>query len=200
MRRLFQTLESWGWAILLVGAGSVTALLNGWRPWEIVALAAVLGVAGAAIAAVSAWQEVRTREIELTALTSDDQAARLLGEALHKFGAYLPEQVGQKVWEAFNALSSEQKRALALAVVGFVGDSESYQLASAGSKLLGIAQGFHAAPPATVPAVTSDEQAAHMFGAALGRCYGHLSEAQNRESWDRFAALAPPARRELAGR
>ena len=49
------------------------------RKGEIVALAAVLGVVGAIIAAVGAWYDLRRRAI---GLTSDEQAAALLGESL----------------------------------------------------------------------------------------------------------------------
>src|SRR5262245_32898099 len=142
MRRLSRALESWGWIFLLLGGGTVAAVVSNWRPWEVVALAAVLGVAGTALAAVSAWQEVRTREVELTALTSDEQAARLLGEAIHQCGAYLPEPTVRKLWDTFNSLPSDAKRTMALAIVGFIGDSESYELISAGPKLVAIAQSF----------------------------------------------------------
>ena len=142
MRRISGWLESWGLMVLLLGGGTVTALVSNWRPWEVVALVAVLGTAGAALAAVSAWQEVRTREIELAALTSDEQAARLLGEALNRCGAYLPEKTVRELWDAFNGLPSEQKRSLALAIVGFVGDSGAIELMGAGPKLLAIARSF----------------------------------------------------------
>lgn len=147
MRRVSGWLESWGLMVFLLGGGTVTALLSNWRPWEVIALVAVLGTGGAVIVAVSAWQEVRTRQIELTALTSDEQAARLLGEALNRCGTYLPEKTVREMWDVFNCLPGDQKRSLALAIVGFIGESQSYEFIGAGPKLVAIARSFRDAVP-----------------------------------------------------
>jgi hypothetical protein len=144
VRRFARLLDGWGLMILFVGVGAVTAVFDRWSPWEIVALVAILGATGAVVAGVSAWQEIRTREIELAALTSDEQAARLLGEALGRCGPFLAERAVRDLWATFATLPSEEKRALALAIVGFIGDSESYALAGVGPKLLSIAQSFRA--------------------------------------------------------
>jgi hypothetical protein len=147
-------IDGWVWGLLLVGGGSVAAVFNRWQPWEVVALAGVLGAVGAALAAVAAWQEVRTRALELTAVTTDEQAARLMGEALGRCGPFLSEEASGELWEAFAGLSGEPKRAMALAVVGLIGDSEQYELINVGPQLLAAARGFRAAPdpePAPTP-------------------------------------------------
>jgi hypothetical protein len=139
-----RVLDGWGWAILLIGAGGATAVLNHWQPWEVVGLVAALGGAGAALAGVAAWRAVRGRAIELAAITTDEQAARLLGEALRRCGVYLPETVARELWDTFVALPGETKRAMALAIVGFVGDSGADELIGAGNKLATIARSFRA--------------------------------------------------------
>jgi hypothetical protein len=133
----------WAGYGLLIAAMVAPAVLNTWRPGEIIGLVAVLALTGAVVVGVQAWQTVRTRAIELAALTSDEQAARLLGEALHRCGPhYLPEKSLREVWDTFVTLPSEAKRAMALAIVGFIGDSESYELVGAGPKLVSIARSF----------------------------------------------------------
>ncbi len=138
-------MKTWPGYALLGAAVIVPVLLTGWKPWELVALAAVLAAAGVLVVAVQAWQAVHTRAIELTALTSDEQAARLLGEALRRLGPFLSEPASREIWDTFAALPPEAKRALALAIVGLVGDAEQIELISAAPKLMSITRSFGAA-------------------------------------------------------
>jgi hypothetical protein len=144
VRRLGRVLDGWGWAIVLLGGGAVSAVLNTWRPWEVVGLVAVLGTTVAVLAGVGVWHSVRTRALELTALTSDEQAARLLGEALARCGSFLQEPAAREVWATFAGLPSETKRAAALAIVGFIGDADADELTGVGPKLVSIARSFRA--------------------------------------------------------
>jgi hypothetical protein len=54
------------------------------------------------------------------ALTSDEQAARALGEALGKCGEAITEAAVGDIWEAYAALPGESKREMASAVAGYV--------------------------------------------------------------------------------
>ncbi len=172
------------------------ASLSTWRPWEIIALVALLAPTGAAAAWAWAWYTARVRQIELAALSSDDQAARLLGEALGRCGSVLTGALSKEVWDAFASLPSESKRALALAITGFVTDSDQSETFGFGAQLVGIVRGFRG--PVAVPEIASDEQAARAFGDALGQCVRHLNTVAARELWDTFAALPSEAKRELA--
>jgi hypothetical protein len=139
-----RVLDGWCWVLLLIGAGIIAAVLNRWQPWEVVGLVAALGGAGAALAAVGMWCAVRVRAIELAAITTDEQAARLLGEALRRCGPFLSEQVARELWDTFVALPGETKRTMALAIVGFVGDSGASELIGAANTLVTIARSFRA--------------------------------------------------------
>src|SRR4051794_23611371 len=87
----------------------VVAYLGNWQPWEIVALVAVLAVPAALVGGAWAWYAVQARRAELVALSSDEQAARLLGEALGRCGPFLSAVVAKEVWDAFATLASESK-------------------------------------------------------------------------------------------
>ena len=159
MRRLARMMDGWGWPVLLTGGGTVAAILNNWKPWEIVALAAVLGVAGAMIAAVGAWYDLRTRAIELAALSSDEQAARLLGEALGRCDHFLEAEASREVWGAFNAAPSRAKRAMTLAVLGFLSQEYIYETAEFNEKIVALARSF--LRPAELPAPAPETPAPH---------------------------------------
>lgn len=133
---------SWVGPGLLAAAVFAPFFLTAWRAWELVALCGVLATAGALVTAIYAWLAVRTRAIELAALTSDEQAARLLGEALKRCGVFLQEKVVREIWDAFATLPSEPKRAMALAIVGYIGESEQYELVGVAPKLVSIARSF----------------------------------------------------------
>lgn len=194
MRRLSRMVDGWLWPILLTGGGTAVAMLAQWQPWEIVALAAVLGVAGAALAAVAAWYDLRTRAINLAAITSDEQAARLLGEALGQCGTHLPEQTSKEIWDTFANAPSDSKRAMTLAITGFIEQLDSLELMFAGPKLLSLAHGFRTPKPP----ISSDEEAARLFGEAVGRCANYLDDKATQEVWDVFTALPPSEKRGFA--
>jgi hypothetical protein len=141
-------MATWIRDCLFIAAGLVLVLGN--LPlWATVALVAVFVLAGTLVAGIQAWQFVRLRALELAALASDEQAARLLGEAIRRCGPHVKDSVARELWDTFAALPSDAKRALALAIVGFVGDSESYELATVGPKLVDIVRSFRA--PVDVP-------------------------------------------------
>jgi hypothetical protein len=143
----------WDWAIVFTFLGVplfVVPLLAvlpgafaGWSPGEITTLVGVLGAAGVGFAAVWAWHRVQLRRAELAALTTDDQAARLLSESLARLGPFLSPALTAEVWETFIALPGESKRALAQGVAGLVADREPAELAGFGQKVAGIARAFH---------------------------------------------------------
>jgi len=185
----------WGPIGLVVLAGALPAFLAGWAPWEIIVLAAVVGAAGAVLAAVWAWYAVQVRRAELAALTSDEQAARLLGESLGRCGAFLAGPASQEIWNTFVALPGEAKRAMALAIVGLINSEEEYL---AVPKITALARSFRG-PGADAPAaLTTDEQAARVFGEALGKCGEALSETAVGEMWEAYAALPGESKRAMA--
>jgi hypothetical protein len=177
--------------ILLVGAAAaLPAALANWAPWEIALLVGIVGV----VAAAWAWYALQVRRAELAALSSDDQAARLLGESLAQCGL-LPTAVVKEVWDAFTTLPSEGKRSLALAVTGFVSNLDEPH--AAGENIIAIARGFRGTPPPD-PLPTSDEQASRVLGEALGRAAGYFDEGVSREVWEVFAALSGEPKRAMA--
>jgi hypothetical protein len=176
-------------------------MLSNWAPWQIVLLAAVLGIAGAVLAAVWAWYSVQIRKAELAALTSDDQAARLLGEAVARHGAYILAPHIKEIWEAFAALPSDAKRSLATAAIGLVANSDSIAF-GLGDKLVALARSFRTSTGVPVAEVyaqpLSYEQASRVLGEAMGKCDDHLPAGVAQEIWEAFAALDGPPRSALA--
>jgi hypothetical protein len=187
----------WVTYALFAALAVVPAILNSWQPWEIIVLVVPLTGASAVAAWAWAWHAARVREAELAALSSDEQAARLLGEALGRCGAFLNDAAAKEIWDAFTNLPSESKRALTLAITGFLADREGYETYGFSNKILAIVRGFR--DPSTVaPAITTDEQAARTFGESLGRCVRHLSPKIAQELWDMFAVLPGEGKRGLA--
>ena len=176
---------------------AVPAILNNWQPWEIIALVAVLAAAGAVAAWAWAWYAARVRASELAALSSDEQAARLLGEALGQCGLLLPGEYSKEIWDVFATVPSESKRAMALAAGGLIANMDAYDVSGAVSRIHGMACGFRG-PAAPAPAITTEEQAARALGEAVGRCANILDDKMTRELWDVFTSLPGDAKREFA--
>ena len=154
----------YGPLILVAAAGALPAVLAGLEPWQLITLAAILGVAGVILAGIWAWYSLQVRRAELEALTSDDQAARLLGQALGKCGVFVNGPVSQEIWDAFAASPSETKRSLALAVTGLMASEEAPNLYA--DKIKAIAKSFRGPTTPEPEALTSVEQAAHLLGEA----------------------------------
>lgn len=191
-------LAAWLPIAFIAALGALPAVLANWSPWQIVLLVAVLGVVGAVVGGVWAWYSVQTRRIELTPLTTDDQAARLLGEALAQHGGYVHAPHLKDVWEAFAALPSESKRALAAALVGLLSGSGSFPF-GLGDKVAALARGFYKTDTTASESLPlTDEQAARSLGESLGRCAGLLDEGLSQEIWATFAALNGEPKRALA--
>jgi hypothetical protein len=181
-----------------MGRAALFAVLDGWTPWQVVALASVVGLALAALAWAWAWRDVQTRRAELTPLSTDDQAARVLGEALGRCGVFVQSGTAGEVWGAFAHLPSEGKRALAQAVAGHVAELEEFALPGAGAAVARIVLGFAppraAAEPAGDPEpdevpIRSIADAEQVLTAALDHCGICLSEAVAAEVRATFEAL-----------
>ncbi len=133
-----------GIPFVMIAAPAVLGYLSDWNAWQIIALVGVLAVGTGAAAWAFAWYAVQTRRAELAALSSDEQAARLLGEALPR--CHMSDDGLRDLWNAFNGLPSEAKRAMVLAIIGFVENSDS---PVGDSELLNIARSFRT--PVGVP-------------------------------------------------
>ena len=92
--------------------------MGDWTPWQTIALSTVLALAGLGFAALIVWYKLECRRRVLSDLSPDDRAARLLGEALGRSGGELDSDTVDEVLAIFASSSTEQKRALVVAIVG----------------------------------------------------------------------------------
>jgi len=92
--------------------------MGDWTPWHIVALFTVLALAGIGFAALIVWYKLGRRRQALSDMSPDDQAARLLGEAIGRSDGELHTDTVDVVFAIFARSSSEQKRTLVAAISG----------------------------------------------------------------------------------
>lgn len=93
-----------------------------WQPLEYLGLFAIGGVVLVALAWAAVWYTLRTRELEVSGLSAEERAARLLGRALA--GVWVSPAGVQAVMAAFNAVPPSERIALALAVHGMISGSD----------------------------------------------------------------------------
>jgi hypothetical protein len=117
--------------------------MDSWKPLEIVALVAVAALAIVSVGVLIVWYWLRNRQIELAACSSDDQAARLLGESLAKV-RMSPRDV-QEVMTTFTRMDSAGKRSLASAIAGVVAATEDLLRPTLSKQVLGVVSGFEEA-------------------------------------------------------
>jgi len=86
------------------------------------------------------WFKLSKRRMDLAALTSDDQAARLLTENAVK--ALLPPATLEEVMTAFARMDSSSKRCLACAFDGLINAIEGHRRASLPEQLRGLVRVF----------------------------------------------------------
>lgn len=114
--------------------------MQDWKPMESVAMVAVIAATVVSLAFLYVWYYFRSRQIDFSACTSDDQAARILGESLAKVNVS-PEGV-EEVMAAFARMDSASKRSTASAVAGLVGATDSHMRRTIEKKLREIVRGF----------------------------------------------------------
>lgn len=114
--------------------------MNNLTPLEVVVLTVFPSLAVVGVVGFMAWYWLRRRQIELAALDTDEQAARLLGECLAR--ALVSAEVIEEVMSAFARMDSAAKRTLALSIAGLVAEHNADVWEQLGPKIAGMVRGL----------------------------------------------------------
>jgi len=124
--------------------------VNDLKPLEVVVLAVFPSLALVGIVGFLSWYWLRRREIDLAALGTDEQAARLLGESLGQ--AFVSAEVIEEVMTAFARMNSPTKRTLAMSIAGLIAQHSTDHWETLGPKILGVVRGLSAPLAGNPPA------------------------------------------------